>query len=205
MRATSGAIDAVKAQAGGWQAHTIGDVPAVGICGSGLIDLVSRLVESGAIGKSGRFDPAVAPVFGNWDEESGRRSLRVSGEVVLTQKDVRQVQLAKAAIRAGLEALLDSAKVGVEDVKRVLVAGSFGYHLRPESLAGAGLLPPVLAARVEAAGNTCKSGAVTLLTSDGARHELLSVAKRVRSVELSNDEAFGRRFVSHMAFAKAEG
>jgi uncharacterized 2Fe-2S/4Fe-4S cluster protein (DUF4445 family) len=85
------------------------------------------------------------------------------------------------------------------------VAGSFGYHLRPESLAGAGLLPPVLAARVEAAGNTCKSGAVTLLTSDGARHELLSVAKRVRSVELSNDEAFGRRFVSHMAFAKAEG
>jgi uncharacterized 2Fe-2S/4Fe-4S cluster protein (DUF4445 family) len=205
MRATSGAIDAVSAQADGWQVHTIGDVPAIGICGSGLIELVSRLVESGAIGKSGRFDPAVAPVVGNWEENAGRRLLRVSGEVVLTQKDVRQVQLAKAAIRAGLEALLDSAKVCVEDVKRVLVAGSFGYHLRPESLAGAGLLPPVLAARVEAAGNTCKSGAVTLLTSATARHVLLSVAKRVRSVELSNDEAFGRRFVSHMAFGESKG
>jgi uncharacterized 2Fe-2S/4Fe-4S cluster protein (DUF4445 family) len=205
MRATSGAIDAVSAQAAGWHAHTIGEVPAVGICGSGLIDLVSRLVQSGAVGKNGRFEPAVIPVVGNWGEVAGRRLLRVSGDVVLTQKDVRQVQLAKAAIRAGLEALLDSAKVGVQDVKRVLVAGSFGYHLRPDSLAGAGLLPPGLAARVEAAGNTCKSGAVTLLTSDDARQELLSVAKRVRSVELSNDEAFSKRFVRHMAFGESDG
>jgi uncharacterized 2Fe-2S/4Fe-4S cluster protein (DUF4445 family) len=114
------------------------------------------------------------------------------------------VQLAKAAIRAGLEALLDSAKVGLADVQRVLVAGSFGYHLRPESLAGTGVLPPRLAARVEAVGNTCKSGAVTLLTSDSARHELVAVAKRTQSVELSNDDGFGRRFVSHMAFGEIE-
>jgi uncharacterized 2Fe-2S/4Fe-4S cluster protein (DUF4445 family) len=205
MRAAKGAIDALSASAtGGWVVHTIGDAPAIGICGSGLIDLVSRLVQRGAIGKSGRFEPTQSPGVGAWEDDAGRRVLRLSGDVVLTQKDVRQVQLAKAAVRAGLEALLDSAKVSVSGVKRVLVAGSFGYHLRPESLAGAGLLPPLLASRVEAAGNTCKSGAVTLLTCDSTRHELLAVAKRTRSVELSNDDAFSRRFVRHMAFGEIE-
>ena len=205
MRAAKGAIDSIiVADVGDGAVHTIGDAPAVGICGSGLIDLVSRLLQRGAIGKNGRFEPAVSPGVGRWDDDQGRKVLRLAGDVVLTQKDVRQVQLAKAAIRAGLEALLNSAGVGVSDVKRVLVAGSFGYHLRPESLAGAGLLPPQLAARVEAVGNTCKSGAVTLLTSDSARRELLAVAKRTRSVELSNDDGFSRRFVSHMAFGESE-
>ena len=205
MRASNGAIDSVSAQKGGGSVvHTIGDAPAVGICGSGLIDLVSSLVQCGAIGKNGRFEPTVLPGVGKWDDDAGRRMLRVTGDIVLTQKDVRQVQLAKAAIRVGLEVLLASARVNVSDVKRVLVAGSFGYHLRPDSLVGAGLLPPRLAARVEAAGNTCKSGAVTLLTSDSARHELSAVAKRTRSVELSNDDAFNRRFVSHMAFGESE-
>ena len=205
MRATRGAIDSIAVPGDGQEAlHTIGDAPAVGICGSGLIDLVDRLVRRGAIGKSGRFEPAISPGVGAWEDDAGRTVLRLSGDVVLTQKDVRQVQLAKAAIRAGLEALLDSAKVSVSDLKRVLVAGSFGYHLRPESLAGAGILPPHLAARVEAAGNTCKSGAVTLLTNDSTRHELLAVAKRTRSLELSNDDAFSRRFVSHMAFGEIE-
>ena len=205
MRATKGAIDSVSAQeSGDWVVHTIGDAPAVGICGSGLIDLVSRLLRCGAIGKNGRFEPAVLPGVGKWDFAAGRRAMQVTDDVVLTQKDVRQVQLAKAAIRAGLEALLDSAGVSVLEVKGVLVAGSFGYHLRAESLAGAGLLPPRLAAKVEAAGNMCKSGAVTLLTSDSARHELSAVAKRTRCVELSNDDAFSRRFVSHMAFGESE-
>jgi len=205
MRAASGAIDAVSArEGGGWVVHTIGDTPAVGLCGSGLVDLVSRLVEGGAIARNGRLVPSVAPAVGAWDDSDGRLVLRVSGDVVLTQKDVRQVQLAKAAIRAGLEALLDRAEVRSDDVRRVLVAGSFGYHLRPESLAGAGLLPGHLATRVEAVGNTCKSGAVSLLTSAPARQDLMSAANRVRSVELSNDVAFGRRFVSHMAFGGAE-
>jgi uncharacterized 2Fe-2S/4Fe-4S cluster protein (DUF4445 family) len=93
--------------------------------------------------------------------------------------------------------------VRTQDVERVLVAGSFGYHLRPDSLAGSGLLPAPLAAKVEAVGNTCKAGAVTLLTNDDTRRELQAVAARVRSIELANDGAFGRRFVEQMAFGDA--
>jgi uncharacterized 2Fe-2S/4Fe-4S cluster protein (DUF4445 family) len=200
MRAAPGAVDAVVANDGRWTLHTIGDVQAVGICGSGLVDLVSCLVKNGAIGKNGRFATKAVPPVGTWAEREGRCLLRLSDGVVLTQKDVRQVQLAKAAIRTGLDALLAQAKVRAEDVERVLVAGSFGYHLRPHSLAGSGLLPAPLAAKVEAVGNTCKAGAVTLLTNDGTRRELEAVAARVHSIELANDAAFGRRFVEQMAF-----
>ena len=203
MRAALGAVDAVTANDGGWTLHAIGDVPAIGICGSGLIDLVSCLVKNGAIGRNGRFETKAAAPVGNWDEREGRCLLRLSDGVVLTQKDVRQVQLAKAAIRAGLDALLAEAKVRRQDVERVLVAGSFGYHLRPDSLAGSGLLPGSLAAKVEVVGNTCKAGAVTLLTNNGARRELQVVAARVRSIELANDVAFARRFVEQMAFGDA--
>jgi uncharacterized 2Fe-2S/4Fe-4S cluster protein (DUF4445 family) len=203
MRAALGAVDAVTANDGGWTLHAIGDVPAIGICGSGLIDLVSCLVKNGAIGRNGRFETKAAAPVGNWDEREGRCLLRLSDGVVLTQKDVRQVQLAKAAIRAGLDALLAEAKVRRQDVERVLVAGSFGYHLRPDSLAGSGLLPGSLAAKVEVVGNTCKAGAVTLLTNNGARRELQAVAARVRSIELANDVTFARRFVDQMAFGDA--
>ena len=199
MRAAPGAVDTVSAT----DVHTISDAPAIGICGSGLVDLVSCLVRSGAIGKNGRFEAKAVPPVGNWDEREGRCLLRLSDGVVLTQKDVRQVQLAKAAIRAGLDALLAGAKVRRQDVERVLVAGSFGYHLRPDSLAGSGLLPAKLAAKVEAVGNTCKAGAVTLLSNAGTRRELESVAARVRSIELANDAAFARRFVEQMAFGDA--
>lgn len=203
MRAAPGAVDAVTANDGRWTLHTIGDAPAIGICGSGLVDLVSCLVKNGAIGKSGRFETKTEPPVGNWDEREGRGLLRLSDAVVLTQKDVRQVQLARAAIRAGLDALLAEAKVRTQDVERVLVAGSFGYHLRPDSLAGSGLLPAPLAAKVEAVGNTCKAGAVTLLTNDDTRRELKAVAARVRSIELANDAAFGRLFVEQMVFGDA--
>jgi uncharacterized 2Fe-2S/4Fe-4S cluster protein (DUF4445 family) len=203
MRAAPGAVDAVIANDGGWTLHTIGEAQAIGICGSGLVDLVSCLVKNGAIGKNGRFEAKAAPPVGNWDESEGRCVLRLAGDVILTQKDVRQVQLAKAAIRAGLDALLAEAKVRRQDVERVLVAGSFGYHLRPDSLAGSGLLPASLAAKVEAVGNTCKAGAITLLTNDGTRRELKAAAGRVRSIELANDCAFGRRFVEQMAFRDA--
>jgi len=119
------------------------------------------------------------------------------------QKDVRQVQLAKAAIRAGLDALLARQRCA-HRMWGACWLRFFGYHLRPDSLAGSGLLPAPLAAKVEAVGNTCKAGAVTLLSNAGTRRELQAVAGRVRSIELANDAAFGRRFVEQMAFGDAE-
>ena len=102
-----------------------------------------------------------------------------------------------------LQAEFLDAGVRLDAVEILLVAGAFGYHLRPDSLAGGGLLPASLAAKVEAVGNTCKAGAVTLLTNDGTRRELEAVAARVHSIELANDAAFGRRFVEQMAFGDA--
>ena len=100
MRAAKGAIDALSASAtGGWVVHTIGDAPAIGICGSGLIDLVSRWLNVAPLERSGRFEPTQSPGVGAWEDDEGRRVLRLSGDVVLTQKDVRQVQLARLRSR----------------------------------------------------------------------------------------------------------
>ena len=205
MRAAAGAIDAVfAAEDGSLSLRTISDASPMGICGSGLIELVHHLIATGAISPSGRFDLKVPAPLGSWEDNAGRRRLRLVGEVSLTQKDVRQVQLAKAAIRAGLESLLDRAGITEREVHRVLVAGSFGYHLRAASLTGTGLLPSALAAKMETAGNTSKAGAATLLTHAPSRLELETVARTVRGIDLADDPAFGKRFVDHMAFTGAQ-
>ena len=204
MRAAPGAIDAVQAMDGQrFQLHTIAAAPPVGICGSGLIDLIGTLVRSGAIAKNGRFDVSLAPPFGSWGERVGGRVLDLSEGVFVTQKDVRQVQLAKAAIRAGIDVLLARAGAQTAEVSRVLVAGSFGYHVSAESLGASGLVPESLARRVSAVGNTSKSGAVLLLTNRGARREVAEIAARTRAIDLAEDVAFERRFVRQMAFGEA--
>lgn len=203
MRAAPGAIDAVRSTAAGsWQIHTIATAPAAGICGSGLIDVVATLVRTGVIAKNGRFDVKVSPPIGAWNERLGSRAIDLSDGVFVTQKDVRQVQLAKAAIRAGIDVLLARAGANEADVSRVLVAGSFGYHVSPESLAGSGLLPRRLARRVVAVGNTSKTGAVLLLTSTSARREVARLSERAHAIDLADDAGFERRFVGEMSFAE---
>ena len=203
MRAGPGAIDAVQAMDGQrWQLHTIAAASPVGICGSGLIDLIGTLVRSGAIAKNGRFDVSLAPPFGSWGVQVGSRALNLSEGVFVTQKDVRQVQLAKAAIRAGIDVLLARAGAETAEVSRVLVAGSFGYHVSAETLGGSGLVPESLARRVSAVGNTSKSGAVLLLTSRSARQEVVEMAARTQAIDLAEDVGFEQRFVRQMAFGE---
>jgi len=203
MRAAPGAIDAVRSTAaGGWQIHTIATAPAAGICGSGLLDLVATLVRTGTIAKSGRFDAKVSPPIGTWNERLGSRAIDLSDGVFVTQKDVRQVQLAKAAIRAGIDVLLARAGASEAEVYSVLVAGSFGYHVSPDSLGGSGLLPARLARRVVAVGNTSKTGAVLLLTSTSARREVARLSERAHAIDLADDAGFERRFVGEMSFGE---
>jgi len=122
----------------------------------------------------------------------------------LTQQDVRQVQLAKGAVRAGIEALLAHERLSAVQVDRVLLAGSFGAHLQPKSLVGIGLLPEELAERVTAVGNTSRTGAEALLLDREARTELVETVKNAVAIDLAHAPSFEKTFVSSLAFPKLE-
>jgi uncharacterized 2Fe-2S/4Fe-4S cluster protein (DUF4445 family) len=204
MRASDGAIERVAiAPHGELTIATIGDAKPVGICGSGLMDLVAELLKRGVIGPSGRFSQSagLAPALAQRLEGEGAgRVFRVSESVTFSQKDVRQVQLAKGAIRAGIELLLKGAGVTPDQLDRVLIAGSFGYHLSEESLLILGLLPPETAGKISFLGNTARSGGEMLLLNRHLREELNGVVEEVATVELAADPLFERVFVEAMAF-----
>jgi uncharacterized 2Fe-2S/4Fe-4S cluster protein (DUF4445 family) len=208
MRAATGAIELVKIdEEGRLSFRTIGDAPPVGLCGSGLLDVTGELVHSGLIGPSGRFvkpDEARADASdpeGRLERDArGKPRYRLADAVWLTQNDIRQVQLAKGAIRAGIELLLKSLKLSVEDVDRVQIAGSFGYHIREQSLFRVSLLPENFRGSVEFVGNTSKTGGEILLLNEDYRRRMEEIAKEVRVVELANDENFEKVFVRSLRF-----
>lgn len=204
MRAASGAIERVSLDGTGrLEIVVIGDAEPVGICGSGLMDLVALLITSGIIGPSGRFaktDATISLLNDFLEGDGAGRAFRVAPKVTLTQKDVRQVQLAKGAIRAGIELLLTGAGISPAKLDRVLIAGSFGYHLSEESLLTLGLLPPESAGKISFLGNTSRSGGEMLLLNHLLRDELAEIVSQVKSVELAADPAFERVFVEAMKF-----
>jgi uncharacterized 2Fe-2S/4Fe-4S cluster protein (DUF4445 family) len=202
MRASEGAVELFAVEEQGIRLETIGSADPVGLCGSGLLDLVGELARAGSLDRNGRFSrQAPNPVLRERLEfREGRGVFQVAGPVYLTQKDVRQVQLAKGAVRAGIELLLRSEGLQAGDVERVLIAGSFGFHLRTRSLVNLGLLPEALADRVEFVGNTSQSGGRAFLVNAPSRWSMAEMAGRVRVLELSNDPAFEQTFISALAF-----
>jgi len=206
MRAALGAIERVDISPhGALDLGVIGGTEPTGICGSGLMDLVAELVEAGIIGRSGRL---TAPRSGALNQALAERIIKIDGgsafhlheQVLLSQKDIRQVQLAKGAIRAGIELLLQEAGLLAADQDRVLIAGSFGYHLRERSLLTLGLLPPEAAGKVSFVGNTSRSGAEMLLVNRHLRPQLQQIVEQVRVVDLAGSPSFERVFVEMMGF-----
>jgi uncharacterized 2Fe-2S/4Fe-4S cluster protein (DUF4445 family) len=204
MRASRGAVELVSLGEHGIHVKTIAGAPAVGICGSGLLDVVGELASQGGLDKNGRFQNNGAshsqPWKDQWETVEGKAVFRIAGPVYLTQKDVRQVQLAKGAIRTGIEMLLKANKVDAGKVDRVLIAGSFGFHLRTASLIHLGLLPREFSNRVEFVGNTSKSGAQAFLLNRQTRDEMKRIVEEVEVVELANDPAFEKAFVQSLLF-----
>lgn len=206
MRAAAGAIETVTISPNcDLILQTIaGEIPT-GICGSGLMDLAAELVRTGVVGTTGRFaDPAkgklTAPLAGRLEKVNGKTSFRLTDSLSFSQNDVRQVQLAKGAVRAGIDLLLQSQGITAERIDRVYIAGSFGFHLREESLLTIGLLPPAVAGRVTFLGNTAKSGGEMLLLNRHLRTELIELVKQVDVVELAANPAFDRAFMEAMQF-----
>ncbi len=204
MRAAPGAIERFEIHDGGEISFTtIGGVEAEGICGSGLLDAVGELTRCGIIQPNGRLSPTGrrSAIDSRLVKRDGRMSFQITDRVHLSQRDVRQVQLAKGAIRAGIEALLARNRVSSEAVDRVLIAGAFGYHLNPESLINIGLLPVEFRDKIEFLGNTSKTGGQAFLLNRAVRREMADVVKRVAVLDLAMMDQFDQLFVDCLSFA----
>lgn len=209
MRGAPGAVERAALEPGAARAslRVIGGQRPVGFCGSGLVSLVSSLLNAGILLPSGGFDPRhselvrpgphgleyVAAVAA--DTGHGR-------DLVLTSQDVAEVQLAKAAIRAGAEVLM--AEMGVKQISRVLLAGAFGNYLDPGEAARIGLFPPLAVECIQGVGNAAGVGAVMALLSRRQRARAEELARRMGYVELSGHPLFQDLFVDSMAFPGGE-
>lgn len=206
MRAGSGAIEHFNIDLdGNVSVRTIGNSLPVGICGSGLLDIVGELVANKIINKSGKLvspDEEGFPlsISERLIKQDGKTVFTVTENVHLSQKDIRQVQLAKAAIRAGIEFLLQSKGITALEVDRVYIAGSFGYHLREKSLINIGLLPSEFEGKIEFIGNTSKSGGKAFLLNQSYRKDMEEMVKQIDILDLADSKDFDRVFVSCLNF-----
>jgi len=213
MRAAPGAIETVRIEDEGMRVEVIGGVPAVGLCGSGLVDAVAELVRVGLIDASGRFlaaedvdrlRPDLAPRL---VETNGERHFHLAtadetggDPVVLTQRDVRELQFAKAAISTGWRLLLEEFGAEESEVQQVLLAGSFGTYLSPSSAVRIGLVPKLPVLRIVSAGNVAGEGAKMVLLSLPERHGAAALVDEIHYVELSDRTDFNDRFIDELSF-----
>ncbi len=218
MRAADGAIEVVhvdETAEGGLTLQVIGDVEPQGLCGSGLVDAVAELVRIGLLDPSGRFvddvraktvAPYVADRLVHLDKERvfmlHRPDLASPPEdcVYLSQRDVRELQFAKAAIATGWTLLLEALGLSHTDVQQVLLAGSFGTYLSPAAAVRIGLVPRVPVLRIVSAGNVAGEGAKMSLLSVRERAGAVALLEEVTYVELSDRADFNDRFVDLLAF-----
>ena len=194
-----GAVSRVSKQNGEWIFSTVGDKPPIGITGSGLIDLFACLLESGTVANNGRLDPPFT-LSGRQAFADGTLSEPLTTPVTIDQRDVRAVQTAKSAVRAGIAALLSEAWIDPDEIGCVLLAGSFGLYLSPSSAAAIGLLPETWAPDAEAVGNAALEGAELALLSAEAREGIVTVANTSHIVDLNSSDAFRDAFLSGLNF-----
>jgi uncharacterized 2Fe-2S/4Fe-4S cluster protein (DUF4445 family) len=191
----AGAISRVWFTNGAFEVGVIGEKPPLGICGSGVVDVVYQCRKNGLIAPSGRFDESVP------DEGIVLARASDGRNIVFCQKDVRELQLAKSAIRTGLDALLNHASLDYASVSRLYIAGGFGFNLNLESAAGIGLVPEALLPKVSRIGNSALGGAVQYLLNPGCEETLRSIARQSVEFNLPNDAYFSVNFIDNINFA----
>lgn len=191
MLAGPGAIGAARWE-NGLTVRTIGGAPALGVCGTGLVDILAAGLRHGLVSADGRI-------------RAGSRSIPVSDGISLTQQDVRHLQLAVAAIRTGVSLMLGEAGIAVSDLDGVFVAGAFGASLNVRNAMSIGLLPTVPVRRVAFVGNASLAGARKLLLSRLDRERTEAFARRVRHVSLASCPGFQKEFVKALKFEPYKG
>ena len=179
-----GAVDRVWSENGEVKIHTIGDVPAVGLCGSGVIDAVAQLLDLERMEETG---------FLEGDLELGQG-------VVLRQKDIRSVQMAKAAIAAGIETLLEVSDTSCDQIETLYLAGGFGSHLNIRNAVRIGLLPRELEEKVQTIGNGALAGAVRIMLDKERVRVLREITARSKRCDLGGNPKFNENYVNNMFF-----
>jgi uncharacterized 2Fe-2S/4Fe-4S cluster protein (DUF4445 family) len=199
MRAAEGAIEGIKVVDGELELTVIGDVEPVGLCGSGLVDAVAELVVAGVIDNSGRYvlDGPLKERFGKIGEEN---VFYLADDIYLSQRDVRELQFAKASIATGWHLLCKDLGVEPEEISQVLLAGSFGSYLTPASAVRIGLVPRLPLTRIVSAGNVAGEGAKIAALSVTERAAALSILDEVAYVELSGRADFNDLFIDQLKF-----
>jgi uncharacterized 2Fe-2S/4Fe-4S cluster protein (DUF4445 family) len=196
MRAAEGAIERVRIEGGRLRVETIGGKPAIGLCGSGVLDTLATLHRGGLISDQGR----LAATHEDIVKEGKKRAVRLAEGVHFTQDDVRAVQLAKAAIRTATELLLDEAGLQEGAIERFIIAGAFGAYIDIESGIRIGLFPELPRDRFQQVGNAAGVGVRRMLASTEARARAKSLAASCRYLELSSRGDFQKRFLHHIGF-----
>ena len=192
MRGAPGAIDHVWLEDGVIQCSVIGGEKAKGICGSGLIDAVAVLLDDGIIDLRGRI---LTP-----EEVDGQRVVYLTPEIYLTQEDIREVQLAKGAIAAGIELMAQQIGVTLDDIQKVLLAGAFGTFMDTENACKIGLLPHALSGKITAIGNAAGSGAKLMACNKEEFARTQELVERIDFLELASLPKFQRTFARNMRF-----
>ena len=215
MRATSGAIDRVIITGQKVEYHVIGQTQAAGLCGSGIIDLIAGLLRLQLIKFDGRLinqkectkDVSQQIKRRIEREESATKFLLVPAEesatgkpIYLTQKDIREVQLAKGAVSTGIRILLKQAQLETIDIDEILLAGAFGNVLDTNSALSLGLIPNILSGKIHSIGNAAGEGAVKLLLSEEMRTIAEYLSQKVQYIELSAQADFLKIFSESMFF-----
>lgn len=180
-----GAIETVTLQGGTLSITTIGNEKPVGICGSGIIDAVACLLENGTLDETGAVEEDTVPLFDG---------------ISVTREDIRNIQLAKAAIAAGIRTLLEVTETSEEEISTFYLAGGFGKHLNLDSAVRIGLFPAALRNKVKVLGNAALQGAAAMLTEENLKETAASLTKTAKHVNLGGDATFNKLYIEEMFF-----
>jgi uncharacterized 2Fe-2S/4Fe-4S cluster protein (DUF4445 family) len=199
MRAATGAIERIRIAEGSIQYQTINQAPPIGICGSGILDALSQLHLAGILDEGGRITDNHAHVR----TSKGQHEFVLVGEeerggqpaITITQRDVRELQLAKAAIRTGIQVLLETNDCSEEEIKKVIIAGAFGTYIDVASAVAIGMLPSLPLNRFRQVGNAAGMGAKLALISLSQRAKAQAIASRVKYIELGSAPNFENTFI----------
>ena len=232
MRAAPGAIERVIIDPGTCVSsiQTINDKEAVGICGSGILDAVAELLKAGIIDKRGRFKQGSGSLCkddkgqlqyvlasragggtnsGTSEAASGKEGEENIGpacddrDISISQKDIVEIQLAKGAMRTGIEVLLEDAGIGFKDIDRVVIAGAFGSYIDPKNVINIGMFPNISLKKISQVGNAAGVGAKMVLISKKQRAEAEKTARMIDYLELTVFPSFNDHFINSMQFPES--
>jgi uncharacterized 2Fe-2S/4Fe-4S cluster protein (DUF4445 family) len=200
MRAASGAIERLRIVDNKVEYQTIDNAPAIGICGSGILDAMAQLYLAGVLGEGGQMNEKHRRVrrgdkYLEFVLVGGKERKDVHRAIVITQQDVREIQLAKAAIRTGIQALLEANAYEEEKIKKVIIAGAFGTYIDVASAIAIGMLPALPLERFQQVGNAAGTGARLALISRTKRAAAQKIVSGINYIELASVPGFNKTFM----------